>query len=156
VSSIPLGARFVERYNAVRMRDKVPNQVFLIFLEAAIFEDEQLGLGTSIDLADVARSGGLDLVTVRSCVERLVQEGLGYVPRDLPGFYIDLDRVKFAIRRMHNVNSGNPAAASYSVHISNSNVSALAIGNHGYAAGTQDVHPASKTADDSESDDSVK
>ncbi len=135
----------------------VQDQVFLAFLEAAIFEDEQLGLGMPIDSAKVARTAGFDLATARRCIERLVAEELGYVPQhQADGFYINQGSVKFAMRKHRRTVKNRPpteqAATSYKIHISNSNVSALAVGNCSGAVSVQD-EPRAANANFQNSDD---
>jgi len=62
----------------------VSDEVFVSFLEAALFEDEQLPLGPTLDPSDVARTADLAHATVLACISRLVAQSLGYVRDDDP------------------------------------------------------------------------
>ncbi len=85
----------------------IDDTIFVKFLRATIFEDKQLGLGTSISLSDVASTAKIDgLAIARRCLARLVDENLGRVtpyvedPNVKEGFKIYKDKILFTLDEM--------------------------------------------------------
>lgn len=117
------------------MSAQVPDDVFISFLEATLFEDDQLGLGAAIDPSKVARRASLDLAIVRGCIDRLVAEDLGYIPRgEADGFQIKQDQVRFELRKLERAASKRPAGATY--NFSGITAGAISIGKGSSSSGT--------------------
>lgn len=102
---VGLVARIVGSLQTIRRgstfkQSDVPDDTFTRFLLAARFENEQLGVGVDIALADVATTSKLDIAMARRCLARLVDERLGREGDKDDGFKIELQRVQFALQEL--------------------------------------------------------
>ena len=86
----------------------ITDSSFADFLDAALVENGQLGIGNWIQLINVANRARMKVEAARRCLERLVAEGLSRQTDD-DKFLIDVDRVRSALTRIvQGVESGAP------------------------------------------------
>lgn len=117
------------------MSAQISDDVFLSFLEAALFEDKQLGLGAAIDPSKVARTASLESGIVHECIQRLVAEDLGYLPKREPGgFQIEQERVSFELRKLERALSKRSAGATY--NFNGITAGAISIGEGSSSSGS--------------------
>jgi len=76
------------------------NQRYRLFIDAAEFEDNQLGLGTDLSLINVAARAKMPLEEAHQHASRMTREGLAFpIPKRPDHLKLDYDAIKFSRRR---------------------------------------------------------